>query len=166
VSKSPGGGVEPWPGSPGGLAGDGIYVEDPDAGAQCRGTPLPGRLGMVRPGAATPYGGASPGHRRGVGRIAEPSRSGSRSVQRQRSLPSEGSEKVNVLVADNPWCNSNEELGTVREAVEGIEQLVEYTKVGSPPCNRIRNLGYAGGAFLEGNRSDSVSFIAVNRKCW
>jgi hypothetical protein len=119
---------------------------------------------MVRPGAATPYGGASPGHRRGVGRIAEPSRSGSRSVQRQRSLPSEGSEKVNVLVADNPWCNSNEELGTVREAVEGIEQLVEYTKVGSPPCNRIRNLGYAGGAFLEVRAHKPYQLIGDSRE--
>jgi hypothetical protein len=37
-----------------------------------------------------------------------------------------------------------------REAIEGIEQLVEYTEVGPPCCNRIIHLGYVGGVFLDG----------------
>ena len=53
-------------------------------------------------------------------------------------------------VADNQWCNSNEKLMAVREAIKGIERLVEYTEVKSPFCNRILHLGYVGGVFLDG----------------
>jgi hypothetical protein len=69
-------------------------------------------------------------------------------LMRLDSLRGEDSEKVNILVADNQWCNSNEKLMTVREAIKGIEQLVEYTEVKSPFCNRILHLGYLGGVFL------------------
>ena len=66
------------------------------------------------------------------------------------SLPGEGSEKVNVLVADNQWCNSNDKLATARAAIKGIEHLVEYTEAGPPCCNRIIHLGHVGGVFLDG----------------
>lgn len=66
------------------------------------------------------------------------------------SVPNAGREKVNVLVADNPWCNSNEKLMTAREAIKGIEHLVEYTEVRAPWRNRIIHLGHVGGVFLDG----------------
>jgi hypothetical protein len=66
------------------------------------------------------------------------------------SVADAGREKVNVLVADNPWCNSNEKLMTAREAIKGSEHLVEYTEVGAPWHNRIIHLGHVGGVFLEG----------------
>jgi GNAT superfamily N-acetyltransferase len=65
-------------------------------------------------------------------------------------MPSEESKKVRVLVADNQWCNSNSKLMTTREAIKGIEQLVEYTEVETPYINRIIHLGYVGGVFLDG----------------
>jgi N-acetylglutamate synthase-like GNAT family acetyltransferase len=66
------------------------------------------------------------------------------------SLPGEGRERVNVLVADNAWCDSKSKLVTAREAIEGIEHMVEYTEVGSPWCDRIIHLGHVGGVFLDG----------------
>jgi GNAT superfamily N-acetyltransferase len=76
---------------------------------------------------------------------AEPPR-----LLRLNDLPSEGSEKVCVLVADNQWCDSNTKLMTAREAIRGIEHLVEYTEVGAPYRNRIIHLGHVGGVFLDG----------------
>ncbi len=66
------------------------------------------------------------------------------------SLPAPGRDKVTVLVADNSWCNSNHKLRTAREAIKGIEHLVEYAEVGSPCCNRILHVGTVGGVFLDG----------------
>ena len=37
-----------------------------------------------------------------------------------------------------------------REAIKGIEQLIEYTEVETPYRNRIIHLGYVGGVFLDG----------------
>jgi len=39
---------------------------------------------------------------------------------------------------------------TAREAIVGIEHLVEYTEVGSRRCHRIVHLGHVGGVFLDG----------------
>ncbi len=64
--------------------------------------------------------------------------------------PGPGREKVSVLVADNSWCNSREKLRTVREAIKGIEHLVELTEVASPWCDRIIHVGHVGGVFLDG----------------
>ncbi|MHC4517127.1 MAG: GNAT family N-acetyltransferase [Planctomycetota bacterium] len=65
-------------------------------------------------------------------------------------VPSLGSEKVHVMVADNPWCDGNNKLMTIREAIKGIEHLVEYTEA-PPPCrDRIIHLGHVGGVFLDG----------------
>jgi hypothetical protein len=41
-------------------------------------------------------------------------------------------------------------LVKAREAIEGIEHLVEYTEVGPPCGNRIIHLGHVGGVFLDG----------------
>lgn len=69
---------------------------------------------------------------------------------RLERLPCEGSRKVSVLVADNQWCNSNEKLTTVREAIKGIEHLVEYREA-RPPCrDRIIHVGTIGGVYLDG----------------
>lgn len=62
----------------------------------------------------------------------------------------EGSEKVQVLVADNQWCNGHGKLMVTREAIKGIEHLIEYTEVEAPYRNRIIHLGYVGGVFLDG----------------
>jgi N-acetylglutamate synthase-like GNAT family acetyltransferase len=76
---------------------------------------------------------------------AEPPR-----LLRLDNWPGEGGDKVRVLVADNQWCNSNGKLRTAREAIVGIEHLVEYSEVGPPCCNRIIHLGHVGGVFLDG----------------
>lgn len=60
------------------------------------------------------------------------------------------SEKVQVLVADNPWCDGFGKLRVTREAVKGIEHLVEYAEVEAPFRNRIIHLGHVGGVFLDG----------------
>jgi GNAT superfamily N-acetyltransferase len=62
----------------------------------------------------------------------------------------EESEKVQVLVADNQWCNGHGKLMVTREAIKGIEKLIEYTEVEAPYRNRIIHLGYVGGVFLDG----------------
>jgi len=61
-----------------------------------------------------------------------------------------GSEKVQVLVADNQWCNGNGKLRVTRDAIKGIEKLIEYKEVEAPCENRIIHLGYVGGVFLDG----------------
>jgi GNAT superfamily N-acetyltransferase len=59
-------------------------------------------------------------------------------------------EKVRVLVADNAWCSSFDKRRTAREAVAGIEEMVEYVEVGKPWAGRILHLGSIGGVFLDG----------------
>jgi GNAT superfamily N-acetyltransferase len=76
---------------------------------------------------------------------AEPPR-----LLRLEQAPSAGREKVRVVVADNPWCDCNAKLVAAREAIRGIEHLVEYAEAGPPCCNRIIHLGYVGGVFLDG----------------
>ncbi len=77
---------------------------------------------------------------------AEPPR-----LLRLDELPSESSEKVRVLVADNPWCDGNAKVMTTREAIRGIEHIVEYTEVKPPCANRVIHLGHVGGVFLDGS---------------
>ena len=76
---------------------------------------------------------------------AEPPR-----LLRLDDILSEGWEKVRVVVADNQWCNNNAKLMTAREAIKGVEHLVEYTEVEAPYRNRIIHLGHVGGVFLDG----------------
>jgi len=72
------------------------------------------------------------------------------SLMRLDGLPVGDSEKVNVFVADNQWCDCNGKLLTARKAIKGIEHLVEYNEAKPPCCNRILHLGYVGGVFLDG----------------
>ena len=88
---------------------------------------------------------------------AEPPR-----LLRLDALPGEDSEKVRVLVADNQWCDSNAKLITAREAVAGIEHLVEYTEVESPCRNRILHLGHVGGVFLDGQAYRPYQLIGTS----
>ena len=60
------------------------------------------------------------------------------------------SDKVHVLVADNQWCDGHRKLRTAREAIKGVEHLIEYSEVEAPFKNRIIHLGYVGGVFLDG----------------
>jgi hypothetical protein len=69
---------------------------------------------------------------------------------RLEEMPGDAGKKVCVVVADNQWCDSNYKLMTTREAIKGIEHLVEYIEVKPPCCNRIIHLGYVGGVFLDG----------------
>ena len=69
---------------------------------------------------------------------------------RHDNIPGEGCEKVRVVIVDNPWCNCNTKLITAREAIKGIEQLIEYIEIEAPYKNRIIHLGYVGGVFLDG----------------
>ena len=65
--------------------------------------------------------------------------------------PDTDSARVSVVVADNPWCLNYGKRTTARAAIVGIEQLVDYTKVG-PPCDgRIVHLGHVGGVLLDGS---------------
>ncbi|MCJ7579149.1 MAG: hypothetical protein MUP98_01275 [Candidatus Aminicenantes bacterium] len=78
----------------------------------------------------------------------------------------EGCEKVQVLVADNQWCNGHEKLMVTREAIKGIEQLIEYTEVESPFRNRIIHLGYVGGFFLDGKAYRPYQLTCtIHKKC-
>jgi hypothetical protein len=43
-------------------------------------------------------------------------------------LPESQSERVRVVVADNPWCNNNDKLAVAREAVAGIEPPVDQNR--------------------------------------
>jgi N-acetylglutamate synthase-like GNAT family acetyltransferase len=65
-------------------------------------------------------------------------------------LPEAGRQKVSVLVADNAWCNSNSKLETVREAITGLEEMVEVSEIGPPGQDRIIHLGHVGGVYLDG----------------
>lgn len=70
---------------------------------------------------------------------------------RMESPPvAEDSGRVSVLVADNPWCDSNYKLTTARAAIQGIEHLVDFREVSAPCRNRILHIGHVGGVFLDG----------------
>ena len=85
---------------------------------------------------------------------AEPPR-----LLRLEHVPSEDSKKIRVVVADNPWCDNNMKLMKVREAIEGIENLVDYAEVGPPQCNRMIHLGYVGGVYLDGKVYRPYEFL-------
>lgn len=87
---------------------------------------------------------------------AEPPR-----LLRLDNLPSPSSEKVQVVVADNPWCDGNSKLMTARQAIKGIEHLVEYNEA-PPPCrDRIIHLGHVGGVLLDGRHYRPYELIGA-----
>lgn len=78
------------------------------------------------------------------------------------SMPTGDSARVRVIVADNAWCNNNDKRTTAREAIAGIEHMVEYTEVGPPCCNRIIHLGHVGGVFLDGRAYRPYQLIGAS----
>lgn len=72
---------------------------------------------------------------------AEPPR-----LLRLASRPPKGTDKVNVTVGANAWCGC-EKLVCAREAVEGLNEMVEYHEVDT---QTILHLGQVGGIFLDG----------------
>ena len=87
---------------------------------------------------------------------AEPPR-----LLRLDNVRSPDSKKVQVAVADNPWCNGNTKLMTTREAIKGIEHLTEYTEA-PPPCrDRIIHLGHVGGVLLDGRHYRPYELIGT-----
>jgi hypothetical protein len=65
--------------------------------------------------------------------------------------PLDSGEKVSVLVADNAWCDDCDKRSVTKEAIKGIEDLVEFTET-RPPCwGRGLHLGNLGGIFLDGD---------------
>ncbi len=88
---------------------------------------------------------------------AEPPR-----LLRLDNVPGEGREKVCVVVADNPWCDANTKLMAARDAIKGIEHLVDYTEVGPPCRDRMIHLGHVGGVFLDGRVYRPYEFIGTS----
>lgn len=74
-----------------------------------------------------------------------------------------GGDRVNVVVADNPWCLNYAKRTAAREAIRGIEQLVDYTEVGLPWNGRIPHLGHVGGVFLDGIAYRPYKLIGESR---
>ena len=68
---------------------------------------------------------------------------------RLESSPLKGTDKVNVTVAVNGWCGCYKLL-CAREAVKGLEDIVEYREVDTPDRTTILHLGKVGGVFLDG----------------
>lgn len=57
------------------------------------------------------------------------------------------SNKVQVVLADNDWCNGRNRL---EKALKGIEDIVEIHIVNDHSPGGYIHLGYAGGIFLDG----------------
>jgi len=68
---------------------------------------------------------------------------------RLANSPSKGNDKINLTVAVNGWCGYYK-LFCAREAIEGIEHMVEYEEIGSPDRATILHLGKVGGLYLDG----------------
>ncbi|MBN1351056.1 GNAT family N-acetyltransferase [candidate division KSB1 bacterium] len=71
-------------------------------------------------------------------------------LMRLPALPIHKQAKIHVFAADNAWCNGCNKLRIVREAIEGLENIVDYHEAGAPHQNRIIHLGNVGGVFLDG----------------
>lgn len=63
--------------------------------------------------------------------------------------PPKGTGKVNVTVAVNGWCGCYKVL-CAREAVKGLEDIVDYREVDTPDRATILHLGKVGGVYLDG----------------
>ena len=63
--------------------------------------------------------------------------------------PPKGTGKVNVTVAVNGWCGCYK-VFCAREAVAGLEDIVDYTEVDAPDRATILHLGNVGGVYLDG----------------
>ncbi len=80
-------------------------------------------------------------------------------ILRVTNQPPVRADRVTVFVADNAWCNGFDKRRVAREAVEGLEGIVEYTEA-EPPCGgRIIHLGHVGGVYLDGEPYRPYDFI-------
>jgi N-acetylglutamate synthase-like GNAT family acetyltransferase len=70
-------------------------------------------------------------------------------LKRLTRRPPGAKTKVNVTVAANAWCGCYK-IFCARDAIEGIEHMVEYTELDPPDEGSILHLGHAGGIFLDG----------------
>ena len=72
------------------------------------------------------------------------------SLRRIEPPPVKGSDKVNIYVVDTPWCDNNAKIFAARKAINGIEDMVNYTEAPASFCNRVIHIGYLGGIYLDG----------------
>ncbi|MBN1360493.1 MAG: GNAT family N-acetyltransferase [Sedimentisphaerales bacterium] len=94
---------------------------------------------------------------------AEPPR-----ILRLPSLPPARADRVTVLVADNPWCDGFDKKRVAREAVEGLEDIVDYIEVAPPYDGRMIHLGRVGGVYLDGEPYRPYELIGASselRRC-
>lgn len=71
-------------------------------------------------------------------------------LKRLPVLPAPGKDKVNVLVAANGWCLGCYKYLYARDALKGLEDIVDYTECAPPEKAAYLHLGLAGGIFLDG----------------
>ena len=72
------------------------------------------------------------------------------SLRRIEPPPVKGSDKVKIYVVDTPWCDNNAKIFAARKAINGIEDMVDYTEAPASFCNRVIHIGYLGGIYLDG----------------
>jgi GNAT superfamily N-acetyltransferase len=70
-------------------------------------------------------------------------------LRRLRIAPPRGTDRINVTVAANGWCGCYKYV-CAREAIKGIEHMVDYAEIDTPDRATILHLGTVGGIFLDG----------------
>jgi GNAT superfamily N-acetyltransferase len=58
--------------------------------------------------------------------------------------------KVQIVVSDNAWCNGNNKIRVVREAIRDLKDKVDYYETLCPCHGGMLHLGHVGGIFLDG----------------
>jgi len=71
-------------------------------------------------------------------------------LKRLPTPPPQGEKKVNVLVAANGWCLGCYKFLYAREAIKGLEDIVEYSEIDAVDKANMLHLGRVGGIFLDG----------------
>ena len=61
-----------------------------------------------------------------------------------------GTDKVNVTVVANGWCLGCQKIIESRNAIKGLEDIVEYEEIDPPDSATYIHLGNVGGIFLDG----------------
>jgi GNAT superfamily N-acetyltransferase len=71
---------------------------------------------------------------------------------RPAPIPGGDSEKVSLTVFLNGWCTGAcEQCVTAREAVEGLDDIVDYREVDTSTREALRRWGISDGIYVEGN---------------
>lgn len=71
-------------------------------------------------------------------------------LKRLSTRPIPSKKKVNVTVAANGWCLGCYKFLHARDAIKGLEHMVEYNEVEPVAEANILHLGRVGGIFLDG----------------